>query len=66
MLVLTQAQSANLANASFSIETAGQAAPGAAVFQDTGARDLYQRFFENPMQVNGDENEKGARLVMRP
>src|SRR5262249_40501224 len=47
--VITQAQSANLANQPFAIETAF----GTPVTMGTITRDLYHRFFEHQMQMNG-------------
>jgi acid phosphatase len=54
--VVTQAQSANLPNAPFSIETAFTPASGAHLDLTTTTRDLYHRFYENQMQIgtNGD------------
>jgi len=56
MPVITQAQSANLPNKPFSIETAYRAVSGATLDLTTTTRDLYHRFFENQMQIgtNGD------------
>ena len=58
--VVTQAQSAGLANAPFSIETGFTASSGATLSQSTITRDLYHRFFENQMQINGGRNDKFA------
>lgn len=58
--VVTQAQSAGLANAPFSIETAFQAASNAVLTTATVTRDLYHRFFENQMQINGGANDMFA------
>ena len=49
--VVTQAQSANLPNAPFAIETAFRATSGATLDLTTTTRDLYHRFFENQMQI---------------
>ena len=56
--VVTQAQSAGLANAPFSIESGFAASSGATLTQATITRDLYHRFFENQMQINGGANDK--------
>lgn len=58
--VITQAQSAGLANAPFSIETGFQNSTGVTLSQATITRDLYHRFFENQMQINGGKNDKFA------
>jgi acid phosphatase len=56
---VTQAQSAGLANGPFRIETAFQAqAGGATLTTGTVTRDLYHRFFEHQMQINGGKNDK--------
>ena len=54
--VVTQAQSANLANKPFSIESAF----GTTLSVMTITRDLYHRFFEEQMQINGGTNDKFA------
>ena len=56
--VVTQAQSAGLPNAPFSIETGFRAGSGATLAQGTITRDLYHRFYENQMQINGGKNDK--------
>ncbi|MEJ0098889.1 MAG: acid phosphatase [Pseudomonadota bacterium] len=58
--VITQAQSDGLANAPFHIETAFQANGGGTPSLNTITRDLYHRFFENQMQINGGTNDKFA------
>ena len=58
--VVTQAQSLGLANAPFSIETAFTASSGVTLDANTVTRDLYHRFFENQMQVNGGKNDMYA------
>lgn len=58
--VVTQAQSAGLANAPFSIETAFKASANATLTTTTVTRDLYHRFFENQMQINGGANDMFA------
>ena len=52
--VVTQAQSDNLPNQPFRIDTTFNI-PGSVV-----TRDLYHRFFENQMQINGGKNDKFA------
>ena len=61
-VVITAAQSAGLKNAPFSIETAFTAAAGAGAKLDTTTvtRDLYHRFFENQMAINGGKNDMFA------
>ncbi len=56
--VVTQAQSAGLVNAPFSIETGFKAGSGNTLTQATITRDMYHRFFENQMQINGGKNDK--------
>ena len=58
--VVTQAQSAGLANAPFAIETAFQASSGATLAPSTVTRDLYHRFYENQMEINGGKNDMFA------
>jgi len=58
--VVTQAQSAGLANKPFAVETAFQATAGATLTTATVTRDLYHRFFENQMQINGGRNDMYA------
>ena len=58
--VVTQAQSAGLANRPFAIETAFQASAGATLTSSTVTRDLYHRFFENQMQINGGKSDMYA------
>ncbi len=52
--VVTQAQSTDLPNAPFSVE----ATFGLSTF--TVTRDLYHRFFENQMEIDGGKNDKFA------
>jgi acid phosphatase len=52
--VVTQAQSTGLPNAPFSVE----ATYGLSTF--TVTRDLYHRFFENQMEIDGGKNDKFA------
>jgi len=54
---VTQAQSAGLANAPFNIGTAFQASAGATIGNNVVTRDMYHRFFENQMQINGGKND---------
>ncbi|HEX7639703.1 MAG TPA: acid phosphatase [Burkholderiaceae bacterium] len=56
-VTVTQAQSAGLPNAPFEIETAFRRSAG--VTLDTGVvnRDLYHRFFENQMSIDGGRND---------
>jgi acid phosphatase len=54
-VVVTQAQSDNLPNKPFPIETTY-----AGVTKSIVTRDLYHRFFENQMQINGGANDKFA------
>ncbi|MEO8935661.1 MAG: acid phosphatase [Burkholderiaceae bacterium] len=54
--VVTQAQSANLPNAPFAIETAFTPTSSAVLDLNTTTRDLYHRFFENQMQI-GTNND---------
>jgi len=58
--VVTQAQSAGLPNAPFSVETAFTPASGVELATGTVTRDLYHRFFENQMQINGGRNDSFA------
>jgi acid phosphatase len=58
--VVTQAQSAGLANRPFAVETAFQATAGVTLTTATTTRDLYHRFFENQMQINGGKSDMYA------
>jgi acid phosphatase len=58
--VVTQAQSAGLANQPFAIETAFKASANATLSGTTVTRDLYHRFFENQMEINGGKNDMFA------
>jgi acid phosphatase len=63
-VTITPAQSANLPNAPFAIETAftkvnGNGA-GAKLDTSVVTRDLYHRFFENQMAINGGKNDMFA------
>ena len=55
--VVTQAESAGLPNAPFSIETAFTAQSKATLSTSSVTRDLYHRFFEHQMQINGGRND---------
>jgi len=57
--VVTQEQSAGLPNAPFAVETAF-APVGATYSTFTVTRDLYHRFFENQMEINGGANDMFA------
>jgi len=57
MPVVTQAQSGGLPNAPFSVETAFTPASGVELATGTVTRDLYHRFFENQMEINGGNND---------
>ena len=59
-VVVTQAQSAGLANAPFQIETAFQSSASATLTTATVTRDLYHRFFENQMEINGGKSDMYA------
>jgi acid phosphatase len=58
--VVTQAQSAGLANQPFAIETAFQASAGVTLSTANNTRDLYHRFYENQMEINGGKNDMFA------
>jgi len=58
--VVTQAQSANLPNAPFSVESAFTPASGVTLSTFTVTRDLYHRFFENQMEIDGGKNDQFA------
>jgi len=58
--VVTQAQTAGLPNLPFAIETAFVASANAHLDTTTVTRDLYHRFFENQMQINGGKNDMFA------
>lgn len=55
--VVTEAQSAGLANGPFAIETAFQVSANATLSTATVTRDLVHRFFENQMQIHGGKND---------
>jgi acid phosphatase len=63
-VVITPAQSANLPNAPFAIETAFTKVNGngtaATLSTSIVTRDLYHRFFENQMAINGGKNDMFA------
>ncbi len=58
--VVTQAQSAGLPNAPFSIEHAFAAQSGVTLPVSVVTRDLYHRFFEHQMQIDGGRNDQYA------
>ena len=55
--VVTQQQSAGLRNAPFSIEHSFTASSHSALSIETVTRDLWHRFFEHQMQINGGKND---------
>ena len=59
-VTVTESQSAGLANAPFNIATAYQPTAGVTITGDMVTRDLYHRFFENQMQIDGGKNDKFA------
>lgn len=58
--VVTQAQSGGLPNLPFSVETAFTPASGVTLSTFAVTRDLYHRFYENQMQIDGGANDKFA------
>jgi len=59
-VVVTQAQSDNLPNAPFAIETAFTPASGMTLTTNDVTRDMAHRFFENIMEINGGTNDMYA------
>ncbi|MEP6763572.1 MAG: acid phosphatase [Gemmatimonadaceae bacterium] len=55
--VVTEAQSAGLANAPFAVETAFQGSANATLSTATVTRDLVHRFYQNQMEINGGKND---------
>src|SRR5580698_1416423 len=55
--VVTQQQSAGLPNAPYSIEHGFTAQSGAVLSTSTVTRDLWHRFFEHQMQIDGGKND---------
>ncbi len=55
--VITQAESAGLPNAPFSIEHAFTAQSGVTLTTAVVTRDLWHRFFEHQMQIDGGKND---------
>lgn len=55
--VVTEAQSAGLPNHPFAIETAFKKSAKATLTTATATRDLWHRFFEHQMQINGGKND---------
>lgn len=62
-VTVTQAQSAGLSNAPFNIGTAFKASANATIDGSVVTRDLYHRFFENQMQINGGKNDMFAAFA---
>ena len=58
--VVTQGESAGLPNAPFSIESAFTAQSGVTLSTAVVTRDLYHRFFEHQMQIDGGKNDQYA------
>jgi acid phosphatase len=61
--VVTQAQTDNLANAPFEIETGFVANGGAMLTKLDVSRDMAHRFFENQMEINGGTNDMFAAWI---
>jgi acid phosphatase len=59
-VTVTQAQSDNLPNKPFSIETAFQPAGAARLTTSVVIHDMYHRFYENQMQIDGGRNDQFA------
>jgi acid phosphatase len=59
-VVVTQAQSDNLPNAPFAVETAFTPASGMTLTTNDVTRDMAHRFFENIMEINGGTNDMYA------
>jgi acid phosphatase len=59
-VTVTQAQSTGLPNAPFAVETAFQPVTGFPLTTVDVNRDLYHRFFENQMSIDGGKNDKFA------
>jgi len=55
--VVTQAESAGLPNGPFGIEHAFTRESGVSLSTTTVTRDLYHRFYEHQMQINGGKND---------
>jgi acid phosphatase len=58
--VVTQAESGGLPNAPFAIEHAFTAQSGVLLSTNTVTRDLYHRFYEHQMQIDGGKNDAYA------
>jgi acid phosphatase len=58
--VVTEAASAGLPNQPFAIESAFEATAGTTLTTSSVTRDLYHRFYENQMQINGGRNDMFA------
>ncbi|MEO5688994.1 MAG: acid phosphatase [Burkholderiaceae bacterium] len=59
-VTVTESQSSGLANAPFNIASAYQPTASVTITGDMVTRDLYHRFFENQMQIDGGKNDKFA------
>jgi len=59
-VTVTESQSSGLANAPFDIATAYKGSAGVTITGDMVTRDLYHRFYENQMQIDGGKNDKFA------
>ncbi|MDE0853231.1 MAG: acid phosphatase [Nevskia sp.] len=57
---ISQAQSTGLPNAPFPVETGFTASSGVTLDSTSITRDLYHRFFENQMEINGGKNDMFA------
>ncbi|WP_199032674.1 MULTISPECIES: acid phosphatase [Ralstonia] len=61
---VTQAQSANMPNQMFQIDSpSGFGTSGTVVGQNVITRDLWHRFYQNQMQINGGKNDKFAAFA---
>lgn len=58
--VVTQAQSGGLPNRPFPVETAFKNSAGVTLSTSSVTRDLYHRFYENQMEINGGRNDMFA------
>jgi acid phosphatase len=57
---VTESQSSGLANKPFLINTAFKSSANVTITNDMVTRDLYHRFYENQMQIDGGKNDKFA------
>lgn len=61
---ITQASTANMPNQMFQIDSAsGFGSTGTVVGQNVITRDLWHRFYQNQMQINGGKNDKFAAFA---